>query len=86
MSVTLAASPMAAADVTQEIEDALTFYQKNKNGAIQADLNYRWENVDQDQGGNPNPKTANANTARLRLGALSPVLSGFQGYAEFEGL
>jgi hypothetical protein len=31
------------------------------------------------------PKTANANTARLRAGLLSPVFFGSQGYAEFEG-
>jgi hypothetical protein len=79
-------SGTAGADVTQEIEDALNFYHYGNMGAIKADLNYRWENVNQDRGGIPNPKTANANTARLRLGAQSPKFYGFQGYAEFEGL
>ncbi|MGR8979448.1 MAG: alginate export family protein [Gammaproteobacteria bacterium] len=74
------------AGVTQEIEDAFNFYHYGHYGAIKADLNYRWENVDQDQGPVPNPQTANANTARLRLGALSPEFYGIQGYAEFEGL
>ena len=73
-------------NVNKEIEDALSFYDEGQSGAIKADLNYRWENVDQDQGGVPNPKTANANTARLRLGALTPQFFGVQGYAEFEGL
>jgi hypothetical protein len=76
-------SGAAVADVTQEIEDALNFYHYGNKGAIKADINYRWENVDQDKG---KAKTANANTARFRLGAQSPKFYGIQGYAEFEGL
>nr|ADB12478.1 hypothetical protein [Methylomonas sp. 16a] len=72
------------ADLTQEIADALNF-NNGEYGAIKMDLNYRWENVDQDQGGMPNPKTANANTARLRLGLLSPTFYDFQAYVEYEG-
>ncbi|MEC4747544.1 alginate export family protein [Methylomicrobium sp. Wu6] len=79
-------SGAANADITQDIEDAFNFYHYGNRGAIKADINYRWENVDQDKGGTPNPKTANANTARLRLGALSPKFYDVQGYAEFEGL
>ncbi|HEY8160226.1 MAG TPA: alginate export family protein [Methylobacter sp.] len=75
-------SGSAFADVTQQVEDALNFYHYGKNGAIKVDLNYRYENVDQDQGPQ---KTANANTARLRAGLLSPVFHGLQGYAEYEG-
>lgn len=86
LSMTLFCGGSAVAGVTQEVEDALNFYHYGHNGAIKADLSYRWENVDQDQGGVPNPRTANANTARLRLGALSPEFYGIQGYAEFEGL
>lgn len=86
LSLSFVFSSSALAGVTQEIEDAFNFYHYGHYGAIKADLNYRWENVDQDQGGVPNPKTANANTARLRLGALSPEFYGIQGYAEFEGL
>jgi len=70
------------ADVTQQVEDALNFYHYGKNGAVKVDLNYRYENVDQDIGPQ---KTANANTARLRAGLLSPVFHGLQGYAEYEG-
>jgi apolipoprotein N-acyltransferase len=32
------------------------------------------------------PDTANAVTTRLRLGLLSPVFHGFQGYAEYQGV
>ncbi len=77
-----ALSQPAAAGVTQEIEDALNFYHYGHNGAIKLDLNYRFENVNQDTG---LAKTANANTARLRLGFLSPTFHGLQAYAEYEG-
>lgn len=83
----------AQADLTKDIEDALNFYHYGNNGAVKMDLNYRWENVDQDAGakipGSKPPQTvetANANTARLRLGLLSPTFYDFQAYAEYEGL
>ncbi len=83
----------AQASVTQSVEDALNFYHYGNNGAVKLDLNYRWENVNEDNRrdsvtGLPlakQPRTANGNTARLRAGLLSPVFYGFQGYAEFEG-
>ncbi|MDP3877544.1 MAG: alginate export family protein [Methylobacter sp.] len=75
-------SGSAMADLTKQVEDALNFYHYGKNGAVKIDLNYRYENVDQDRGPQ---KTANANTARLRAGLLSPTFYGFQGYAEYEG-
>ncbi len=75
-------SASASAGTTQDIEDALNFYHYGHNGAIKFDLNYRYENVNQDAGVT---ETANANTARLRLGFLSPVFHDFQGYAEYEG-
>ena len=74
----------AQADFTKDVEDALNFYHYGNNGAVKMDLNYRWENVDQDKGAG-NPKTANANTARLRLGLQSPTFYDFQAYAEYEG-
>jgi len=77
-----------AVSVTQEVEDALNFYHYGNKGAVKLDLNYRWENVDQDKGAlfkGQFPRTANANTARLRAGLLSPTFYGFQGYAEYEG-
>ena len=79
--------------VTQSVEDALNFYHYGNKGAVKLDLNYRYENVNEDNKldsatGLPlakQPQTANANTARLRAGLLSPIFYGFQGYAEFEG-
>ena len=90
LSMTIASLP-ASADITKEVEDALNFYHYGSNGAVKMDLNYRWENVDQDKGsggtvGAGGPKTANANTARLRLGFLTPTFHDFQAYAEYEGL
>ncbi len=86
--------PNVYAGVTQDVEDALNFYHYGNKGAVKLDLNYRWENVNEDNRLNANgkplplarqPKTANANTARLRAGLLSPKIFDFQGYAEFEG-
>lgn len=90
--ITLAQHPVQAG-VTQTVEDALNFYHYGNNGAVKLDLNYRWENVNEDNKLDPatglpltkQPATANANTARLRAGLLSPVFYGIQGYAEFEG-
>lgn len=90
-------SQLAEADVTKEVEDALNFYHYGKNGAVKIDLNYRYENVNQDNVRVPplrgiplpaarQPDTANANTVRLRLGLLSPVFHGLQGYVEYQGL
>jgi hypothetical protein len=84
----------ASAGLTQQIEDALNFYHYGHNGAIKFDLNYRYENVNEDNRFAPTgtvlpaakqPLTANANTARLRLGYLTPTFVGFQAYAEYEG-
>jgi hypothetical protein len=92
-----AVSYSAVADITKKVEDALNFYHYGKNGAVKIDLNYRYENVNQDNVTNPalngkplpaakQPDTANGNTVRLRLGLLSPVFHGLQGYAEYQGL
>jgi len=71
----------ATAGLTQDIEDALNFYHYGHNGAIKFDLNYRYENANQDAG---TTQTANANTARLRLGFLTPKFYDLQAYAEYE--
>jgi len=76
-------SQSASSGITKDIEDALNFYHYGNNGAITIDLNYRWENFNEDAGPR---RTANGNTARLRLGYLTPKLSGFQGFVEYEGL
>lgn len=73
---------VACADLTKDIEDALNFYQNGNKGAIKMDLNYRRENVDRDAG---KDQTANANTARLRLGYLTPTYYDLQAFAEYEG-
>ena len=95
LSLSVIGTP-AVASVTQDVEDALNFYHYGKNGAVKFDLNYRYENVNQDNVRAPllngaalpaarQPNTANANTARLRFGLLSPAFHGLQGYAEYEG-
>ncbi|MEQ1558146.1 MAG: hypothetical protein ABL933_04295 [Methyloglobulus sp.] len=92
----LACPSAYAGGITQSVEDALNFYHYGNNGAVKIDLNYRYENVNQDGvldkpvGGKllplaKQPDTANGNTVRLRAGLLSPVFYGFQGYAEYEG-
>lgn len=87
--LTLSATSLSVqADFTKDIEDALNFYHYGNNGAVKMDLNYRYENVNQDHGGRTpatDPKTANANTARLRLGLLSPTFYDLQAFAEYEG-
>ena len=94
LSMTVASHP-ASADLTKDIEDALNFYHSGHNGAVKFDLNCRYENVNEDNRlssvtglalpAAAQPETANANTARLRLGFLSPVWQGLQAYAEYEG-
>ncbi len=89
----ISSSSASVAGVTQSVEDALNFYHYGNKGAVKLDLNYRWENVNEDNRrdivtGLPlaaQPQTANGNTLRLRAGLLSPVFYGIQGYAEFEG-
>lgn len=49
-------------------------------GQININLRYRFEHVNQD-----GLKTANGDPIRLRLGYLSPKLTGFQAYAEVLG-
>ncbi len=92
LSAYISTSYAFANDVTKSIEDALKF---GNGGAVKFDLNYRYENVNQDNVTNPplngkpaasQPRTANANTARLRLGLLSPVFHGLQGFAEYQGV
>ncbi len=84
-------SSYVSADTTKTIEDALKF---GNGGAVKIDTNYRYEHVDQDVVRAPlldglptaaQPRTANANTLRTRLGLLSPIFHGLQGYVEYEG-
>ncbi|MDD2739530.1 MAG: alginate export family protein [Methylomonas lenta] len=87
-----ASSMPLQANFTKEAEDALNFYDNGNKGAVNMDLRYRWENVNQDAGpvipGSNPPRTvetANANTARLRLGYLTPTFYDLQAFAEYEG-
>ncbi len=72
-----------ASEIDKSIEKVLRFGQDEaRYGQVKLDLNYRWENVNQYSG----PQhTANANTARLHLGYLSPKFHSLQGYVEYEG-
>ena len=72
----------SVAGISQDIEDTLNFYHYGQQGAVKFDLNYRYENVNQET----TPlAVAHANTARARLGYLTPTWQGLQGYAEYEG-
>jgi hypothetical protein len=94
LNIHITASSAFANDVTKSVEDALKF---GNGAAVKFNLNYRYENANQEEVPNPllngrplpaarQPQTANANTVRLRLGLLSPVFHGLQGYAEYQGL
>ena len=94
LSLALTQYSYASNNITKDVEDALNFYHYGKEGAIKFDLTYRYENVNQDNAVNAKgevlplarqPQTANANTARLRLGFLTPEWNKLQAYAEYEG-
>jgi hypothetical protein len=94
-----AAGSQVSADTTQTIEDTLKFgndgavkidtnyrYENVNQDVVTNPLTNGSPLVD----GAPlpaarQPRTANANTIRTRLGLLSPVLHGLQGYVEYEG-
>jgi hypothetical protein len=79
--------------INSKIEDALKI---GADGAIRAEARYRFENMNQDNTvstttGKPvatssQPKTANANTVRTKLGILTPTFYGVQGYVEYLGV
>ena len=71
------ANPVGQTDfATRAIEDALA----GDWGQIKLNLNWRYENVDQESLG-----TANGDPIRLRLGFLTPKLWNLQAFIEFEG-
>lgn len=90
LSLSVGSGVALADDVNKTIEDALKI---GKDGAVKLDIRYRYENVNQKdvintRTGMPlatQPKTANANTIRTRLGVLTPSYYGVQGYVEYEG-
>lgn len=76
-------TPQANADINESIENALKFGEADaKYGQIKFDLRFRYEQADSK---NPTKQVGNAALMRLRLGYLSPVFEGLQGYAEFAG-
>ncbi|NOQ35850.1 MAG: hypothetical protein GQ569_08135 [Methylococcaceae bacterium] len=79
----LVSQSVTADPVTESIENALKFGQKDaKYGQIKFDLRYRYENDDSKA---LNKKVGNASTVRLRIGYLTPKFHGLQAYAEYEG-
>ena len=64
------------------IEDALNLG-GGEYGKVNFDLRWRYEYVDQDTAKTPSP--AEASTARLRVGYLSPEFLGFKVFGEYEG-
>ncbi|MGR9051990.1 MAG: alginate export family protein [Gammaproteobacteria bacterium] len=83
-AVLAALSAPAQASIDETIENALKFGQSDgKYGQITVDLNYRYEFADTES---TPQRPANANTFRLRLGYLTPVFHGVQGFVEYEDL
>lgn len=76
ITAALLAGPVHADSFDKSIEDAL----KGDWGQIKFNINWRYENVDQEGKG-----VANGDPIRLRLGYLTPEFYGFQAYGEFEG-
>ena len=77
--LTLCVAAVGAAEgtgTTEKIKSSL----KGDWGQITVDLRYRLEYVDQE-----GLKSAIGDPLRLRLGYLTPIWSGFQAFAEFEG-
>jgi hypothetical protein len=66
----------AAIPSSESIQEGL----KGDWGQIKLDLRYRFEHVEQD-----GLKSTSGDPLRLRLGYLTPLFGGFQGFAEFEG-
>jgi len=69
-------APAAESGVNDTIANAL----KGDWGQIKFNLRYRWEHVEQD-----GKLDTDGDPIRLRIGYLTPKLSYFQAYAEFEG-
>jgi len=83
LALVFTTTAMAEDDFNKSIEQALKFGQQDaKYGQIKLDLRYRYEN---DDSTNPKKEVANASTVRLRLGYLTPVFKGLQGYVEYQG-
>jgi len=81
--LTLSGTQVVAASINESVEKMLKFGQDDaKYGQVKLDIRLRYENVNTQD---TTSKAADALTTRFRIGYLSPKLSGFQAYAEFEG-
>lgn len=73
---------VASASLNDSVEKMLKFGQDDaKYGQVKLDIRLRYENANTQD---TTSKAADALTTRFRIGYLSPKLSGFQAYAEFE--
>jgi len=84
-AVMLACSSQAAQayNPNHSITNALKLGQEDaRYGKFKVNLRYRYELADVES---TVKNTAHANTLRLRLGYLTPIFSGFQGFVEYEG-
>jgi hypothetical protein len=70
------------ADVDETVENALNLG-GGRYGKASFDLRWRYEYVDQNTAKTPGP--AEASTARLRVGYLTPDFMGLKAFAEYEG-
>ena len=76
------AEPATTSGFDETVEKALS-PEGGKYGKVNFDLRWRYEYVDQDTKKTPSP--AEASTARLRVGYLTPEFLGFKAFAEYEG-
>jgi hypothetical protein len=82
LSAAAAAETPPPAGFDETVENALNLG-GGRYGKVNFDLRWRYEYVDQDTAKTPGP--AEASTARLRLGYLTPEFLGFKAFAEYEG-
>lgn len=80
--LSISASSALYAGINEDIENALKFGQDDaKYGQVKFNMRLRYENANTEES---TVKTADAFTARFRIGYLSPEFYGIQTYAEFE--
>ncbi len=75
----LTGTPAIASEIS--VNDKISQALQGDWGQINFNLRYRFEHVEQD-----GLKTANGDPVRLRIGYLTPMLSGFQAYAAVLGV
>lgn len=78
--MSLVITPLALLALAPAAYSANSFTEAITGGKVSANLQYRYENVNQDNA----LKTANASTARLRLGYETAEFMGFGAFVEME--